>query len=97
MSLVVVVFRVDGGVVRGGSVTFWGFGARSRSRSASWWAGEGGFVFGFSDAGSRAAADRKTVRREKRRLGGNMFFAGFARIVVGSDQMRGRRRYSIIA
>ena len=72
MSLV-VVFRVDG-VVRGGSVPFWGFGARSRSRSAAWRAGEGTFVFEFSDAGSRAAADRKMVRREKKRLGGNMFF-----------------------
>ena len=72
MTSLVGVFRADGGVVRGGSVTFW---ARRRSRSASWWAGEEGtFGFGFSDAGSRAAADRKTVRREKRRLGGNMFF-----------------------
>ena len=72
MSL--VVFRGDG-VVRGGSVAFGRVWVRIRSRSAAWWAGEEGIsVFGFSDAGSRAAADRRTVRREKKRLGGNMFF-----------------------
>ena len=54
-------------------------------------------MFGFSDAGPRAAADRKKVRMEKKRLGGNMFFGGFARILVGSGEMRERRRYSIIA
>ena len=77
LSMSLVAFR-GVGVVKDGSVAFWGFGTRSRSRSASWWAGEEGtFVFGFSDAGSRAAADRKSVRMEKRRLGGNMFFGGF--------------------
>ena len=70
MSL--VAFR---GVDGDGSVAF---GARTRSRSAAWWAGDGSFVFGFSEAGSRAAADRKPVRREKKRLGGNMFVRGFA-------------------
>ena len=74
MSL--VAFRGIVGVVRDGSVAFW---ARRRSRSATWWAGEGAFVFGFSDAGSRAAADRKMVRREKKRFGVNMFSGGFGK------------------
>ena len=76
----VVVFRMDDG--RGASVVLWRFWARTRSRSASWWAGEGLFVSWFSDAGSRAAADRKRAKRakrEKKRLVGNMFLRRLGR------------------